>query len=99
MSRKGLTLLETLIVLAIIGLIVAITIPVISKMDKDYRDDPYKVQYLFETNGIKVYRFHDCGGFQYFYDTRSRTADNYIQTIVEEWCAKRNTNMVYNVEK
>jgi len=107
MSKKGLSLLEALIVLTILGLIFAITIfaitiPLILKMDKDSIVDPvgyYNVTYLFETNGIKVYRFHDCGGFQYFYDTRSRTADNYIQTIVEEWCAKRNTNMVYNVEK
>lgn len=82
MNKNGLTLLETLIVLALIGLLFSIVLPIMIKIHLDSKVDPvgfYNVQYLFETNGIKVYRFRDDGKYLYFTDMRDSISNNNIE--------------------
>ena len=40
----------------------------IRKQEYEQRLEDYHVKFLFECNGVKVYRFHDCGEDVYFTD-------------------------------
>lgn len=39
------------------------------------KDDKFQIEYLFEKDGIKVYRFHDGGEYHYF-TTNGETMSN-----------------------
>lgn len=53
------------------------------------KDDGFEVEYLFEKDGIKVYRFYDSGHFHYFtsnsetISTQTAGKQTYQETIKE----------------
>ena len=49
----------------------------IRKQEYEQRLKDYRVQFLFECNGVKVYRFHDCGEDVYFTDANGMTYYQY----------------------
>ena len=49
----------------------------IRKQEYEQRLKDYDVQFLFECNGVKVYRFHDGGEDVYFTDTNGMTYYQY----------------------
>ena len=49
----------------------------IRKQEYEQRLKDYRVQFLFECNGVKVYRFHDCGEDVYFTDANGMTKYQY----------------------
>lgn len=49
----------------------------IRKQEYEQRLKDYDVQFLFECNGVKVYRFHDCGRNVYFTDANGMTKYQY----------------------
>jgi hypothetical protein len=79
----------------IISTLVFCTIVLISCMNKPHsvehlgKDDAFKVEYLFEKDGIKMYRFFDGGRFHYFTSlnqtiTTHKHDDEIINTIQKE---------------
>ena len=49
----------------------------IRKQEYEQRLKDYRVQFLFECNGVKVYRFLDCNKWVYFTDTNGMTKYQY----------------------
>ena len=49
----------------------------IRKQEYEQRLKDYDVQFLFECNGVKVYRFHDSGDDVYFTDANGMTKYQY----------------------
>ena len=49
----------------------------IRKQEYEQRLKDYDVQFLFECNGVKVYRFHDRGKGVYFTDANGMTKYQY----------------------
>ena len=57
--------MKTIVLLAIIsGVACKVETPLSSKPSDNNRT--YKIDYLFEHDGCKVYRFHDHGSYVYF---------------------------------
>lgn len=38
----------------------------------------FKIQYLFECDGVKMYRFYDNGHYRYFTTGNGRMSDTYV---------------------
>ena len=53
----------------------------IRKQEYEQRLKDYDVQFLFECNGVKVYRFCDNGGNVYFTDANGMTYYKYTKTM------------------
>ena len=53
----------------------------IRKQEYEQRLEDYNVQFLFECNGVKVYRFHDSGEDVYFTDANGMTYYQYTTRI------------------
>lgn len=49
----------------------------IRKQEYEQRLKDYRVEFLFECNGVKVYRFHDSGKDVYFTDANGMTKYQY----------------------
>ena len=49
----------------------------IRKQEYEQRLKDYNVKFLFECNGVKVYRFHDCGEHIYFTNANGMTYYQY----------------------
>ena len=92
--KAGLTLIEIMIIMAIVGLMAAIVIPAFLKVQnmgptQAFPLKDYRVAYLFETNGLKVYRFQDPDNWNtvYFVDGRGKTyrdndnANDNVETV------------------
>lgn len=50
----------------------------IRKQEYEQRLEDYRVKFLFECNGVKVYRFYNCGAYVYFTDANGMTRYKYI---------------------
>lgn len=53
----------------------------IQKQEYEQRLKDYDVEFLFECNGVKVYRFLDCNEWVYFTDTNGMTKYQYTTRI------------------
>lgn len=53
----------------------------IRKLEYEQRLKDYCVKFLFECNGVKVYRFDDCGKYIYFTDANGMTYYQYTTRI------------------
>lgn len=63
----------------------------IRKQEYEQRLKDYNVQFLFESNGIKVYRFTDCGRDVYFTDANGITKYQYAIKAVTHRVQSINT--------
>lgn len=85
---KKLMLLLTVVTMFILGLssCVAPRVPVYSQTSENNKD--YQVDYLFEHDGCKVYRFRDNGNYVYFTNctgnvTNITSDSTRVETIVK----------------
>ena len=63
----------------------------IRKQEYEQRLEDYRVQFLFECNGVKVYRFYNCGAYVYFTDANGMTKYQYTTR-------RGNINYINNVQ-
>ncbi len=96
-QNKGEFMIEKLILLSVLVIVVSscgyekekpeppkskLTKEQIQKQEYEQRLEDYDVQFLFECNGVKVYRFLDCGTGVYVYFTDANGITEYQKNMV-----------------
>ena len=64
----------------------------IRKMESD-NNNTYKIDYLFEQDGNRVYRFYDMGNYVYF-TTSSNKEHSLVTSITNDSIAKSTTTII-----
>lgn len=54
-------------------------------------DNGFRLTQIIEKDGIKVYRFYDCGHYRYFVDARGKTISSTTHTKTQHHVTKNGT--------